>query len=104
MDLRDQLQRALGDAWVLQHELGGGGLARVFVARDMSLERDVVLTVLPPELAEGLSADRFTREIRVTAALQEPHIVPVLAAGVTAEGLPYCMDLPRFNGRVSDRN
>ena len=89
MDLRDQVQRALGDAYVLERELGGGGMSRVFVARDVALERDVVLKVLAPELAEGLSADRFTREIRLTAALQEPHIVPVLAAGVTAEGLPY---------------
>ena len=64
-------------------------MSRVFVARDTSLERDVVVKLLSPELAEGLSADRFTREIRLTAALQEPHIVPVLTAGITAEGLPY---------------
>ena len=89
MDLRDQLQAALGDAYTLQQELGGGGMSRVFVARDAALERSVVIKVLAPELAEGLSAERFTREIKVTAALQEPHIVPVLAAGVTAEGLPY---------------
>ena len=89
MDIRDQLERALGTTYTLQRELGGGGMSRVFVARDLSLERDVVLKVLLPELAEGLSAERFTREIRLTAALQEPHIVPVLAAGVTAGGLPY---------------
>ena len=89
MELHDQLQRALGETYVLQRELGGGGMSRVFVARDTSLERDVVVKLLSPELAEGLSADRFTREIRLTAALQEPHIVPVLTAGITAEGLPY---------------
>ena len=89
MDLRDQLQSSLGNAYVLIRELTGGGMSRVFVARDTSLERDVVIKVLAPELAEGLSADRFTREIKLTAALQEPHIVPVLTAGVTAEGLPY---------------
>ena len=89
MDLRDQLQSALGTAYVLDRELEGGGMSRVFVAHETSLERDVVIKVLAPALAEGLSAERFTREIKLTAALQEPHIVPVLAAGVTAEGLPY---------------
>lgn len=64
-------------------------MSRVFVARDEALGRDVVVKVLAPELAQGLSAERFTREIQLAAALQEPHIVPVHAAGVTSEGLPY---------------
>lgn len=87
--LRDQLQTALGAAYTLARELGGGGMSRVFVARDEALGRDVVVKVLAPELAEGLSADRFAREIKLAAALQAPHIVPVLAAGHTADGLPY---------------
>ena len=64
-------------------------MSRVFVARDSSLGRDVVVKVLSPELAYALSAERFTREIRLAAALQEPHIVPVLSAGQTEGGLPY---------------
>jgi serine/threonine-protein kinase len=87
--LRDRLQAALGEAYVLERELGGGGMSRVFVAREEALGRDVVVKVLAPELAAGLSAERFAREIRLAAALQEPHIVPVHAAGVTADGLPW---------------
>jgi serine/threonine-protein kinase len=64
-------------------------MSRVFVAREEALGRDVVVKVLAPELAAGLSAERFAREIRLAAALQEPHIVPVHAAGVTADGLPW---------------
>jgi tRNA A-37 threonylcarbamoyl transferase component Bud32/tetratricopeptide (TPR) repeat protein len=88
-DVRDQLVTALGGAYRLERELGGGGMSRVFLAHDETLGRDVVVKVLAPVLAEGLSADRFAREIRLAAALQEPHIVPVLAAGATADGLPY---------------
>src|SRR3712207_9167707 len=64
-------------------------MARVFVATDPALGRQVVVKVLPPEAAEGMSAERFTREIRLAAALQDPHIVPVLTAGQTTDGLPY---------------
>src|SRR2546423_867108 len=64
-------------------------MSRVFVAPDDSLGRDVVVKVLSPELAYALSAERFTREIKLAAALQEPHIVPVLSAGQTEGGLPY---------------
>ena len=87
--LRDRLQSSLGAAYVLERELGGGSMARVFVATDPALGRQVVVKVLSPETAEGISAERFTREIRLAAALQDPHIVPVLAAGQTADGLPY---------------
>ncbi|MDF1506224.1 serine/threonine-protein kinase, partial [Roseisolibacter sp. H3M3-2] len=87
--LRDRLQSALGAAYTLEREVGGGGMARVFVATDAALGRQVVVKVLSPETAEGMSAERFTREIRLAAALQDPHIVPVLAAGQTADGLPF---------------
>lgn len=87
-DLRRQLQETLGSAYSITRELGGGGMSRVFLARDESLGRDVAIKVLSPELSATLSAERFTREIRLAAALQEPHIVPVLAAGQTA-GLPW---------------
>jgi eukaryotic-like serine/threonine-protein kinase len=87
--LRDQLQAALGATLQLQRELGGGGMSRVFLARDEALGRDVVVKVLSPELAAGLSSERFTREIKLAASLQEPHIVPVLTAGATSDGLPW---------------
>ena len=88
-EVRDGLAAALGGAYTLGRELGGGGMSRVYVAREEALGRDVVVKVLAPELAAGVSAERFTREIRLAAALQEPHIVPVLAAGATAGGLPW---------------
>ena len=87
--LRDQLQNSLGTAYTLERELSGGGMAHVFLARDETLGRAVVVKVLPIELGAGLSAERFAREIRLAAQLQEPHIVPVLTAGLTSEGLPY---------------
>ena len=84
-DLRTQLQSTLGDGYTLERELSGGGMSRVFVARDNALGRDVVVKLLSPELSASLSAERFTREIKLAAALQEPHIVPVLAAGMTID-------------------
>lgn len=63
-------------------------MSRVFVAQEQALNRKVVVKVLPPDLAAGVSVDRFKREIQVAAGLHHPHIVPVLAAGET-EGLPF---------------
>jgi eukaryotic-like serine/threonine-protein kinase len=88
-DLRTRLQSSLGTAYTLERELGGGGMSRVFLAEDAALGRRVVVKVLAPELAEGLSAERFTREIRLAARLQHPNVVPVLAAGSEPDGLPY---------------
>ena len=87
-DLREELQTILGSAYTLERELGGGGMSRVFVAEEHALERKVVVKVLPPEMAAGVSIERFKREIMLAARLQHPHIVPVLAAGGSA-GLPY---------------
>ena len=86
--LHDRLQFTLGAAYSLTRELGGGGMSRVFLARDAALERDVVVKVLSPDLAAGVSAERFTREIKLAASLQQANIVPLLAAGET-DGLPY---------------
>ncbi|MGI8618815.1 MAG: serine/threonine-protein kinase, partial [Gemmatimonadaceae bacterium] len=87
--LFDHLQSTLGDSYRLERELGGGGMGRVFVAEETTLERKVVVKVLPPELGRSLSADRFRREIQLAAKLQHPHIVPLLAAGATPEGMLY---------------
>jgi tetratricopeptide (TPR) repeat protein len=83
-----QLQTTLGDAYRLERELGGGGMSRVFVAEELRLGRKVVVKVLSPDLAQGLSADRFEREIRTVASLQQANIVPILTAGDT-DGLPF---------------
>src|SRR5687768_11014473 len=88
MDLRNQLQRTLGTTYALERELGGGGMSRVFVADERRLNRKVVIKVLSPELAAGVSGDRFEREIQLAASLQQANIVPILAAGET-EGLPF---------------
>jgi serine/threonine-protein kinase len=87
--LRSALEASLGDSYKIDHELIGGGMSRVFTARDEQLGRDVVVKVIAPDLAAGISLDRFAREIRLAASLQEPHIIPVLGAGVTQGGLPY---------------
>src|SRR3712207_1609170 len=87
-DLRAYIQQALGSSYALERELGGGGMSRVFTARDHSLGRKVVVKVLPPELAAALSIERFKREIMLSAALQHPNIVPVLSTGNT-DRLPY---------------
>ena len=96
-DLFDELQRTFGSNYTMKRELRAGGMARVFVARDETLGRDVVIKVLPPELTYNFSAARFSREIKLAAALQEPHIVPVLTAGQTESGLPYFM-MPYVRG------
>jgi serine/threonine-protein kinase len=86
--LADQLSAALGDAYTIERELGGGGMSHVFVALDRQLERRVAVKVLPEYLAASVSVDRFKREVLLSAGLQHPHIVGVLNAG-DAGGLPY---------------
>src|SRR5262245_57666030 len=63
-------------------------MSRVFTAQETALGRTVVVKVLPPELAAGVSIDRFKREIALAARLQHPHIVPLLSAG-EMEGVPF---------------
>ena len=87
-ELRARLQATLSGSYTLERELGGGGMSRVFLAQENSLDRQVVIKVIAAELTEGLSAERFTREVRLAAKLQQANIVPLLSAG-TAGGLPY---------------
>jgi len=86
--LRFQLEASLGAAYVIERELGGGGMSRVFVATEAALGRRVVIKVLPAETIAGVSVERFKREIQVAARTQHPHIVPLLTAGEAA-GAPY---------------
>jgi eukaryotic-like serine/threonine-protein kinase len=88
---RERLAAALTPAYELERELTGGGMSRVFVARERALARLVVVKVLPPDLAAGVNAERFRREIQLAAQLQHPHIVPLLSAGEHEELLYYTM-------------
>ena len=82
MDDRHQdLVSGLRGRYAIERELGHGGMATVWLARDLRYDRLVALKVLRPELAASLGAERFLREIMLAARLQHPHIVPLLAAG-----------------------
>src|SRR2546426_7284592 len=95
-DLQARLQVALGPGYRVEHELGGGGMSRVFLAQERELGRQVVVKVLPPEMAAGVNAERFRREIHLAAKLQHPHIVPLLSAGSQGDLLYYIM--PHIEG------
>lgn len=88
MDLRNQLESALGTSIHIIRELGGGGMSRVFLAEDVEHSREIVVKVVPGDLAGQVNLDRFRREIKVAAKLQHPCIVPVLSSG-SADGLPF---------------
>ena len=74
--------------YTIERELGGGGMSRTYVAMERSLSRRVVVKVLSPDLAAGVSVERFKREILLAAQMQHPHVVPVLSSG-DANGLPW---------------
>ena len=82
------LAKALASRYRVERELGAGGMATVFLAHDLKHDREVAIKVLHPELGAALGADRFEAEIRITAKLQHPHILPLLDSG-EAEGLLY---------------
>jgi pentatricopeptide repeat protein len=89
--LPDRLQAALGDAYRIERELGGGGMSRVFLADETRLGRKVVIKVLPPEMTAEVNQERFTREIQLAAQLQHPHVVSLLTAAAEGELLYYVM-------------
>ena len=95
-DIRSTLEEALGDAYTLDRELGGGGMSRVFLGVERALNRRVVVKVLPGEMAGHLSVERFRREIAIAARLQHAHIVPLLSSG-ELHGLPY-FTMPFIDG------
>ena len=81
----------LADRYRVERELGQGGMAIVYLARDLRHDRPVALKLLRPELAAALGRDRFLREIQLTARLQHPHILPVFDSGEAAGQLWYVM-------------
>jgi eukaryotic-like serine/threonine-protein kinase len=84
----DRLKSALGDRYELDRQIGEGGMATVYLARDLKIERRVAIKVLRPELSASLGGDRFLREIRVAGNLQHPNILGLYDSG-EAEGLLY---------------
>jgi len=91
------LATALSDRYVVQRELGAGGMATVYLARDLKHERSVAIKLLHPDLAESLGSERFLREIRLAAALTHPHILPLFDSGEALGRMFYVM--PNADGQ-----
>src|SRR4051794_41874292 len=90
-ELLDRLQSALADRYRLGREIGAGGMATVYLAEDFRHDRRVALKVLRPELAAVIGAERFLAEIKLTANLQHPHILPLFDSGEADGYLFYVM-------------
>jgi serine/threonine-protein kinase len=87
----DALRLALADRYRIERELGAGGMATVYLARDLRHDRDVAIKVMHPEIAQSLGAERFLREIAMTANLRHPHILPLYDSGNANGVLFYVM-------------
>jgi hypothetical protein len=91
VDTLDRLTAALADRYAIERELGQGGMATVYLARDLKHERDVALKVLRPELAAVLGGQRFLAEIKITARLDHPHILTLIDSGESDGFLWYVL-------------
>src|SRR5712664_2009791 len=87
-DHSERVRASLAGRYTIERELGRGGMATVYLARDLKHDRPVALKVLRPELAAILGGERFLREIRLTAQLQHPHILTLIDSG-EADGFLY---------------
>src|SRR5688572_24476289 len=97
-DVLTRLTATLADRYRVVRELGPGGMATVYLAHDLRHERDVAIKVLHPDLGAALGGERFLAEIRTTARLQHPHILPLLDSGA-ADGLLYYV-MPLVTGET----
>ena len=97
-DSFEPLRTALGDRYRIERPLGAGGMATVYLARDLRHERDVALKVLHPDLAGAVGRERFTREIRLAARLTHPHILPLYDSG-EADGILFFV-MPVMRGQT----
>jgi serine/threonine-protein kinase len=97
-DVLGRLTSSLADRYRVARELGAGGMATVYLAHDLRHERDVAIKVLHPDLGAALGGERFLAEIRTTARLQHPHILPLLDSG-EASGLLYYV-MPYVTGET----
>lgn len=96
-----QLTAALAGRYTLEREVGAGGMATVYLARDLKHDRNVARKVLKPELGAVLGVERFLAEIKVTANLQHPNLLPLFDSG-EANGLLFYRNAVR-GGRVAAR-
>ena len=91
MTITEQFQHALDGRYAVQRRIGAGGMATVFLAHDVKHDRPVALKVLNPDLGAVLGVERFLSEIRVTANLQHPHLLPLFDSGEAGGLLYYVM-------------
>jgi tRNA A-37 threonylcarbamoyl transferase component Bud32 len=91
----ERLRASLADRYTIEHELGRGGMATVYLAQDLKHDRKVAIKVLRPELAAAIGPERFLAEIRTTANLQHPHILPLFDSGQAGTFLFYVMPFVR---------
>src|SRR5262245_15569072 len=87
----ETLSAALSGQYTIQKQIGAGGMASVFLARDVKHDRRVAIKVLRPELSAHVGTVRFLKEISVTASFQHPHILPLFDSGAAAGFLYYVM-------------
>jgi eukaryotic-like serine/threonine-protein kinase len=87
-EVSDRLKGALADRYAIEREVGAGGMATVYLARDLKHNRRVAVKVLRPEIAAALGTERFLTEIQVTAGLQHPHLLALFDSG-DADGLLF---------------
>src|SRR6266550_2996430 len=90
-DLSERVRASLAGRYTIERELGRGGMATVYLGRDLKHDRPVALKVLHPELAAAIGAERFLREIEIAARLQHPHILPLYDSGAALGFLYYVM-------------
>ena len=112
-DIDSQFAASVGDRYRVDRQLGRGGMATVYLAHDLKHDRPVALKVLHTDLAASMGADRFLREIRLTARLQHPHILPIFDSGSDGGRLWYTMpyvagetlrERLRREGQLGDRS
>src|SRR3954462_7212941 len=94
-----RLTEGLASHYRIERELGQGGMATVYLAHDLKHERDVAIKVLHPDLGAALGGERFLSEIKTTAKLQHPHILPLLDSGDAGNGLLYYV-MPLVTGET----
>ena len=96
--IREQLAQALAGRYAVERELGAGGMATVYLARDLKHDRAVAIKVVRPEIAAAFGAERFLREVAISAHLQHPNILTLIDSG-EASGLLYCV-MPYIEGET----
>ena len=101
-DVPDFLRSGLEGSYEIERELGRGGMSTVFLARDLKHERPVALKILRPDLASAVGSERFLQEIKLTASLNHPHILPLLDSG-SLDGLVYYVMPFVSGGSLRDR-